>query len=252
MSPRRITKACEPASIATYDPWGQETPAWSTVGNLEGDVDQGAFGSRGKVTERRGASPIVFMGARPYAPGYGRFLSIDPIEGGCANPYVYVFGDPLNMSDISGKGPFDWVGDAWDATGGKVVSGITNNACRIASVAGTLAAWAARGAAIAALGALVVASGGTAAVFLGAAAFWLGVASTAAAGAQVAAGAIANDRRHVKNGVTGASVGLLTAATWGAVLGRAASAFANVSRLGIYEAGAVAIARSGGGRGGGC
>ncbi len=44
-----------------------------------------------------------------------------PVEGGCANAYVYVYGDPVNASDLSGKSLF---GDIWDATGGKVVQAI--------------------------------------------------------------------------------------------------------------------------------
>lgn len=45
------------------------------------------------------------MGARPhvpYVPGMGRFLGVDPVEGGCANDYAYVHGDPINESDASG------------------------------------------------------------------------------------------------------------------------------------------------------
>ena len=45
-------------------------------------------------------------------PSPGRFLAVDPIEGGCANDYVYVYGDPVNTSDLSGKNIF---GDIWDA-----------------------------------------------------------------------------------------------------------------------------------------
>ena len=29
---------------------------------------------------------------------------VDPVEGGCANDYVYVFGDPVNSSDLDGRG----------------------------------------------------------------------------------------------------------------------------------------------------
>src|SRR5262249_17214856 len=32
-----------------------------------------------------------------------RFLTVDPIQGGCANTYAYVFGDPLNTHDLSGQ-----------------------------------------------------------------------------------------------------------------------------------------------------
>jgi hypothetical protein len=31
-----------------------------------------------------------------------RFLQVDPIEGGCSNDYAYVFGDPVNATDLTG------------------------------------------------------------------------------------------------------------------------------------------------------
>ena len=43
------------------------------------------------------------MGARQYSPILGRFLEIDPIEGGTANDYSYV-NDPVNMADLDGNG----------------------------------------------------------------------------------------------------------------------------------------------------
>ncbi|MBO1417463.1 RHS repeat-associated core domain-containing protein [Streptomyces sp. FH025] len=49
---------------------------------------------------------LVLMGVRLYNPDSGRFLSIDPVYGGNANPYDYVYGDPVNMLDLSGK--FRW------------------------------------------------------------------------------------------------------------------------------------------------
>jgi RHS repeat-associated protein len=49
--------------------------------------------------------PIIQMGHRVYLPTLGRFLQVDPIEGGTLNPYVYAH-DPVNMDDYSGQGIF--------------------------------------------------------------------------------------------------------------------------------------------------
>jgi RHS repeat-associated protein len=46
---------------------------------------------------------LIQMGARPYAPQIGRFLAVDPVEGGATtNPYGYV-NDPVNTEDLNGK-----------------------------------------------------------------------------------------------------------------------------------------------------
>ena len=42
------------------------------------------------------------MGARVYIPVLGRFLQVDPIEGGTDNNYVYA-NDPVNQFDLDGK-----------------------------------------------------------------------------------------------------------------------------------------------------
>jgi RHS repeat-associated protein len=47
-------------------------------------------------------SGVIAMGARSYIPQLGRYLQPDPIPGGSANAYTYVFGDPINNSDPSG------------------------------------------------------------------------------------------------------------------------------------------------------
>ena len=42
------------------------------------------------------------MGARPYDPSMGRFLSVDPIAGGSLNNYDYADQDPINGYDLDG------------------------------------------------------------------------------------------------------------------------------------------------------
>jgi RHS repeat-associated protein len=46
---------------------------------------------------------VIAMGARLYQPQLGRFLQVDPVDGGSANPYDYAFQDPLNQFDESGE-----------------------------------------------------------------------------------------------------------------------------------------------------
>ncbi|WP_344617325.1 RHS repeat-associated core domain-containing protein [Dactylosporangium salmoneum] len=84
----------------SYDPWGQRI-AGPPTGNANGGNTLGAFGANGKLTDD--ALGITILGARAYQASEGRFLSVDPVAGGCANSYVYVYGDPINSSDLSGK-----------------------------------------------------------------------------------------------------------------------------------------------------
>lgn len=55
--------------------------------------------------ERRSADTLgslVLMGVRLYNPAIGRFLQIDPVEGGSANRYDYANQDPVNQLDLGG------------------------------------------------------------------------------------------------------------------------------------------------------
>lgn len=75
---------------------GQINP-WNTVngGTL------GYVGSAQKLTEAQLAVRAIQMGARVYIPGLGRFLQVDPVQGGTLNNYVYA-ADPVNEYDLSG------------------------------------------------------------------------------------------------------------------------------------------------------
>jgi hypothetical protein len=52
------------------------------------------------------------MGARPYDPTIGRFLAVDPIDGGSLNNYDYAGQDPINGYDLNGT---CWTGFCWAA-----------------------------------------------------------------------------------------------------------------------------------------
>jgi RHS repeat-associated protein len=97
---------------------GTSVGAVSADGNLIEQIDSDAFGKLDQPTARKLAhiytgqywdqdSQLLYLRARWYEPGIGRFVSADPIQGRQRNPrslnrYTYASLDPVHTTDRSG------------------------------------------------------------------------------------------------------------------------------------------------------
>jgi RHS repeat-associated protein len=83
-------------ALHTYTPFGAPNdtpPANATVHRYTGRWDK----------QDDSTSGLILMGARPYDPNLGRFLAVDPVDGGSLNNYDYASQDPINAYDLDGR-----------------------------------------------------------------------------------------------------------------------------------------------------
>jgi RHS repeat-associated protein len=84
-----------------WGPYGETLTA--VPDNSAGAFDHGWLGQHQRPLEHEaGLVATIEMGARQYDPVLGRFLEIDPVEGGSCNDYDYVCGEPVNLRDLDG------------------------------------------------------------------------------------------------------------------------------------------------------
>jgi len=94
-----LTAQPGPLTTSRYTEYGQ--PADPDTTSRTGTRRYGWLGAHQRAQDTPGG--ITLMGVRLYNPSLGRFLSVDPVDGGSCNAYEYACGDPVNNVDLDGK-----------------------------------------------------------------------------------------------------------------------------------------------------
>lgn len=82
-------------------PFGEKLATYQSPNNTGTSGSWDYLGKHQKLSETAFSLRPIQMGVRVYIPELGRFLSVDPIEGGTDNSYVYT-NDPVNKADVTG------------------------------------------------------------------------------------------------------------------------------------------------------
>ena len=97
-------------STYKWDPDGMPIAGTTQPDLLTGNLENGWLAQHYRPVDTTDTTmPVIEMGARPYLPSTGRFLTPDPVEDGNSNDYTYP-ADPINGYDLNGEAVSDFGG----------------------------------------------------------------------------------------------------------------------------------------------